>query len=400
VIGATTQGPAQQLVHSMTEYVAVFGDRTGAAGQATYDAADVFFREGGGLLYVGNTAFAGGLSAASSKSSKSTAKVPPEDEAITDAIAQASENLAATLAAADPGVAAALSALTKDLGPGQVFIADQTLATDPANQAALTAHAEANNRVALLSTPDGAATALIAAGTALHTDQNARYAACFAPSAVVPGVTPGTTRTVPMPAVIAGIIARNDLTLTPNQAAAGVNGASAYMLDLAATYTDAEYSSINDAGVNMTRRIYGQIENYGYRSCVDPATSDSDWLEFGNARLNMAICAEADAIGERYVFSQIDGRGITIGDFGSDLSSMLLPYWTGGALYGATADEAYQVNVGSTVNTPDTIANGELHAILMVRMSHMAEWVVIEVVKVATTQSLVPGNPATPALAA
>ena len=46
-------------------------------------------------------------------------------------------------------------------------------------------------------------------------------------------------------------------------------------------------------------------------------------------------------------------------------------------------------------------ANGELHAVLSVRMSPAAEWVVIEIVKVASNQALPGQPPATaPALAA
>jgi hypothetical protein len=67
---------------------------------------------------------------------------------------------------------------------------------------------------------------------------------------------------------------------------------------------------------------------------------------------------------------------------------MLLAFYNEGSLYGTTPQEAYSVDVGSSVNTPTTIANGELHAVLSVRMSPDAEWVVIEVVKVASNQAL------------
>jgi hypothetical protein len=46
------------------------------------------------------------------------------------------------------------------------------------------------------------------------------------------------------------------------------------------------------------------------------------------------------------------------------------------------------VNVDSTVNTPTTIANREMHAVISARMSPDAELVFIEIVKVPTTQAL------------
>jgi hypothetical protein len=379
--GVTPTGPGHALVHSMTEYESTFGARTGQ--EVTYDAADVFFREGGSQLWVSSTT--------------STAAAAAEAEAEPPARARRAGNgEAGTLAAADTGVVTALGRLSKTLGPGQVFIADPVLAAAAANQSALLAHAAASNRVALLSTTDGTAATLIAAGQGMQADANAQYGALFAPSAIVPGVTPGTTRTVPWAAVQAGIIARNDVTLDPNIASAGDNGVSLYAIGLYAAspaYTDTDYANLNAAGVDMARFIYGVIECYGYRSLANPQSGMATWLEFGNCRLAMAITADAEAIGEGYVFAQLDGRGVTIADFGGELSAMLSGYWNDGALYGATAQDAFSVNVGPSVNTPTTIANGELHAILEVRMSTMAEWVQIAIVKVPTTQPLAPPVP-------
>ena len=50
--------------------------------------------------------------------------------------------------------------------------------------------------------------------------------------------------------------------------------------------------------------------------------------------------------------------------------------------------EAYVVNVGPSVNTPATIADGQLCAVLSVRMSPHAELVRIQIVKYPTTVSL------------
>jgi hypothetical protein len=388
IVGATvTTNISYKLVHSMTEYVAVFGARTGV-GNACYDAADAYFQEGGNQLYVAPTNAVGPFIL---ESGVEIADSEPEPEPK----GKGKSGNGADTQALDAGVTAALGRLTEGLGPGQILLADPLLAADPANQSALLAHAAANNRVALLSATDGTSAALTAAATALHADTNARYGALFAPSAVIPGVTAGTTRTVPYTAIEAGIIARNDVSFSQNQAAAGDLGQSLYALDIAGRYTDLEYQNLNAAGVDMARVIYGGVRTYGYRSVVDSAVMPQ-WQWFGWARLNMAITADANAIGEHYVFSQIDGRGHTISEFGGELSAMLAGYYEEDSLYGATPQDAYAVDVSSSVNTPTTIANGELHAVLTVRMSPGAEWVVIEIVKVASNQAL----PGTAALAA
>ena len=59
-----------------------------------------------------------------------------------------------------------------------------------------------------------------------------------------------------------------------------------------------------------------------------------------------------------------------------------------GALYGDTPADAFVVNVGSPVNTPATIAAGELNAQASVRMSPFAQYVQILLTAVPTTQSL------------
>ena len=401
VIGPTESGDAVGLVHSMTEYVANYGDRT-AGNETTYDAADVYFREGGAKLYVARTnpeEVVGVSAQPSGADLEAMTRSELDEYAVTlgldpaDYTTKADELVAVQGAsgalpqATDPGVATALGAMTADLGPGQVFIADPAVASVADNQSALLAHAMSCNRVALLSCADGDATVLGGAGTALQTDANGRYGALFAPSAVVPGMVAGTTRTVPYTAVEAGIIARNDPLYGPNVPAAGVLGQAVYAIDLNGRYSDADYQSLNEKGVNMARLIYGGVRTYGYRACVDPVAAPA-WLDFGNGRLNMGIVAQAEAIGESYVFTQIDGRGRTLSAFGGDLSAMLSVYYDQDALFGETPQDAYYVDVGSTVNTPETIANGELHAVLGVRMSPFAEWVVIEIVKVAVNEAL------------
>jgi phage tail sheath protein FI len=384
LIGATATGVSAQnvtLVRSMTEYENLLGTRTG--GSAAYDAADVFFHEGGASLYVSRT---------NPGTTREGDEEPKADEEPKSKGGRAGPDLQVV----DPTVQAALDALTKDYGPGQVIIADPTLAAVAANQAALIAHAKANNRVALLSCADNASAATLEAiGTGLQTASDGRYAALFAPSAIVPGVTPGTTRTVPYSAVVAGQIARNDAFYSAAQPSAGPLGVAQYALDLVNRYTDAEYTALNDAGVSMARMRFGGVTTYGWRSCASP-TSAADWLMLGWSRLNMEIAARAEVVGERYVFSVIDGRGRTIASFASALSAMLVEFYNDGSLYGATAEEAFFVDVGPSVNTPTTIANGELHAVLNVRMSPDTEWVKIEIVKVSTLQSL--GAPA-PAVA-
>ena len=68
---------------------------------------------------------------------------------------------------------------------------------------------------------------------------------------------------------------------------------------------------------------------------------------------------------------------------------MLHRFYLLGALYGVDADDAFRVETGAAVNTPETLSNGELHAVLAVRMSPAAERVFIEISKSPITVALV-----------
>lgn len=402
MVGATETGADVQEIHSFTEYQAEFGIRTGFV--ESFDAAECFFREGGAKLTVARVvAGVGGLAidpadVPTGTSAEVLAWVggDPDRARVALAVETGSATPRSTLVASLEAVAggpvpqaaattvqAALDRLTKDMGPGQVFAAT---ASPEANHASLLAHAAANNRIALLDPdPASAAAALVTLGDGFKDDPTARYGAVFAPSVVVPGLTSADTRTVPASSIVAGIIARNDAAYTANVASAGVKGESRFGIDLTTRYTDAEREDLNDAGIDALRVMLGGVRVYGYRTLAD---MNSGWGSLSNARLNMEITAKAEEIGERYLFTQIDGRRVTISQFGADLTGMLLPYYDAGSLYGTTKSDAFYVDVGSSVNTDATIAAGELHAVLALRMSPFAEYVLIEIVKVATETPL------------
>lgn len=335
-------------VTSLTDYATRFGNRAAhAAAPELYDAVEFFFKEQGTKLYVSRTA---------------------------DAV--------------DATLTAALALFTRDLGPGQVSAPGRSTAPQ---YTILAAHAEANNRVAILDAPN---TAVVATLTALTTPAGItaaqeRVASLFAPWVVVPGVSSGT-RTIPPSAVVAGLMAKNDgAGITPNQPSAGQLGRSAYGLDVSQAFIDVDRTTLNVNGVNLLRLIGGEVRVYGYRTLSDPAIAvEANYLQLSNARLYMKIQAELDSVGERFIFRQIDGQRLVINEYGGVLTGTLLPYWQRGSLYGASPEEAFRVDVGPTINTDATIANGDLRANIMMRMSPFAEEVFMDLVKTRITEAI------------
>lgn len=291
----------------------------------------------------------------------------------------------------------AYTAFLPTLGPGQVFAPGQTNTGLNGIWSALGAHAQANNRVAVCNMRDNqSASTIVADLGSFGTSAVASYCGFWAGDRQIPGVVSGTNREVSPDSVIAGLCARVDQAGNPNLAAAGINYPLAYatspwsMVSGAPydTYSPADLNTLNGAGINTFQRINGNPTNYGFVSS-QPLTSDAIYWQFNHARLRMGIVAQAQVLGQPFVFAQLDGQGSKALAFASVLDGQLLgPLWKAGALYGATADKAYAIDVGSDINTPATIAAGQLNAKLTVSFSYFAQNVNILINVVPLTQSV------------
>jgi len=439
------------LIRNMSEFVDLLGPRQ--TNSFAYDAADVFFREGGSRIYfsriVGPAAAKDTVTLDDSGSADSI-RVDSLGPGATDlsvavvagtgggtfviviydngveiersydladvaaAVAWASTNeyiRITALGSNDPAVVAAqplasgtddyasitdthrvaaLAVFDMDLGTGQVSIPG---ATTTAAHVGILNHAHAFNRVAVLDATNTASRSTIVAQAdailahADLVDGAEGRGALFAPWDVVPGVVRGTTRTVPPSARVAGLMARSDsISGNPNVPAAGVNGIANYVLSLSQSpWASADREALNVAGVNISRVVQESVRLYGYRTL---APVGDPWDALNAARIRGVIEHDANRIGEQFMFAQIDGKGHKIAEFAGTLTGMLQKYYTLGALYGETPDEAFVVDVGPSVNTPVTIANRELRAVIGIRTSPFAEFVYIEIVKVPITESL------------
>lgn len=305
-------------------------------------------------------------------------------------------NLAATplatgvddhVGANDASWATALGFFTKDLGPGQVMAPGQSTTV---RHTALLAHAELNNRVALLDPADtGTVATLVASVTAVRTLSTARYGSLFAPWVVCPGILAGTFRDLPPSPMVAGIISRNDgRGENSGEPSAGDLGDSFFAIRPKFAFLDIDRTlSLNPGGVNAIISKFGSTRIYGWRTLVDPNTKPN-YINFGHSRLYMAVAAKADVIGENYLLKQIDGRRLLINQFGGELTSMLTTYWADGALFGETPEESFNVDVGDQVNTAQSISEQKLKAVITLRPSEFAEEITIELVKVPITQAV------------
>jgi hypothetical protein len=101
--------------------------------------------------------------------------------------------------------------------------------------------------------------------------------------------------------------------------------------------------------------------------------------------LCLAIAYEGSVIGSGQEGITVDGDGSAVGAFEAYLRAMLEKYVSAGALYAKRNPDgsvlpAYTVDTSSAVNTTESLAAGILRASVRVRLSPVAEYVVINIV--------------------
>ncbi|WP_221585555.1 phage tail sheath subtilisin-like domain-containing protein [Microbacterium sp. G2-8] len=272
----------------------------------------------------------------------------------------------------------ALDLLTPSYGPGQVAIPG---VADAAATTTLLAHVDANpQRVAFLDVGEGDDASTIAtAAAAMAATAGAERAAVFGPWVSLPGS--GAARTVPASVIAAGLAARGDATagnsnnapiFDQGRGAGSVSGA----LGVVTAFGDSDVDDLYDAGVNVFRDVLGVVTLTGWKS----VGTEPVWRQLNIGRLTMEVSARVSALMYQYLGAPIDGQGILLSQVGGDISGYLLGLYNEGALFGDTADDAFTVIADFTNNTPETIANGEVHADIAITASTAAEQIVINVV--------------------
>jgi len=271
-----------------------------------------------------------------------------------------------------------------DLGPGQVAAPGNSA---EAVQQAILAHCAATLRVPVLDAEDtGKAETLIAACGALRGSEGAKQGGIFGPWDIAPGLSIGTTRTVPASGRQLGAMARVDAsTGSPDNAAAGDLGKAQYVIGLSQTFSASDREALNEAGFNVSIMDEGVPTTMGWRTLADPV-NEPGWTPLSSARLMLGLGAGAKKILKRYLFKKLDAGKNTVNRAKGDIENEVVkPAYEAEALYGATEAEAAQVTVTQDVN-PTNGAIGSITATLVARPTLYAEE--IELVVVETNQTI------------
>lgn len=258
----------------------------------------------------------------------------------------------------------------------------------PSVHAGLIAHADANNRLALLVEERDADKGTLI-GTAAVLD--AQRAGLFAPWVMVPDAY-GGSKVISPEGYVAASRARAHGASGPWQAAAGENSRARYVVGPEVAFSAADGEELNDAKVNVIRTIAGSTRLYGWRSL---SADTANWQMLTGADVVNRVVTEAYRQLEPYLFATIDGKGHLLAKVAGTLEGIVLPMADANGLFprysedGETLlDPGYRVNVGSDLNPVSSLALNVVLAELGIRVSPTAEIVQLTVTKAAVTAAL------------
>jgi hypothetical protein len=282
-------------------------------------------------------------------------------------------------------IQAGLDSLTEDHGVGSVCAPGFT--TSAVHQALLN-HGANEKRFALCDGLDvQSTTTLVTAANVIRTalGKKAGYGQMLVPWEVVPGPGIGTV-TIPPCGPVAGRMARADRENTPGpgQPAAGRFAPSRFSVDVTREWTKDERDVLSEAGVNVTRNIKGVVQTYDALTLADQEI----WPQYAEAngmRVVIAIYSECLPALDKRVLQVIDGKRHILKAMEKDLNAICDKWWARDALYGNTADEAFQVDTGPGVNPDEQLAARHIAAQLELRTSPFASTVDLLITKVAAS---------------
>lgn len=277
----------------------------------------------------------------------------------------------------------ALTLFNRELGDGAVAIPSGGTAV----HAGLIAHADANNRLALLS---GARSSDKATLTGVAVALDAKRAGLFAPWVRVPDEFQGT-RAISPEGYVAGARARAHAT-GPWRAAAGQISRSRYVVAPDQVFGTTDSEDLDDNKVNVIRTVGGATVIYGWKSL---AADRENWEYLTGADTVNRVVTEIYRQTEPYVFGVIDSRGHLLAQLQGTLEGIVKPMADAGGLYARedptdrtiVLDPGYRVRV-SELNDVSTAARNTVLAEVGIRVSATAADVLLTVTKAAVTAAL------------
>lgn len=283
---------------------------------------------------------------------------------------------------------AALDSFPAGMGDGAVAIPGLGSAIHDA----LIEHANAYNRVALLSSERGVAVGtLLSQAAAL----DAPRAGLFAPWIQIPDAAGVGSKVISPEPYVAAARARAINQTGPWRAAAGDVSKANWVLAPDEVYPLADSNALDEGKVNAIVTRAGSVRNYGWRSL---AADQVAWQYLSSADLVNRVVVLAQARLEPYVFAPIDDRGHLLSAIAATLEGIVKPIKDADGLFPFTTEDAsgtvsevdpgYKVVVDASLNPRASLAANIIYAHLGLRPAPTAAMIYLTVTKAGVTAPL------------
>jgi phage tail sheath protein FI len=256
--------------------------------------------------------------------------------------------------------------------------------------AGLIAHANTNNRIAILhgafDEDDMATVAADLAG-----EDGAEHAAIYHPWVYTPTSVSGVNRLIPPDGYVMGKRALAHNQNGPHQPYAGLISGARFVNGV---YTDVNKTTgdeLDENFVNAIRIIANQVRIYGARSL----STDTENFRFITSQdvINSVVSAVGASM-EDLIFTVIDGRGGLFAEIEGRIIAICENMKSLGALYegfnanGKKVDPGYTVKCDPSINTIASLAQGTVAAQVGVRVSSIGDKINVTIVKSNLTSTV------------
>jgi phage tail sheath protein FI len=250
-------------------------------------------------------------------------------------------------------------------------------------QLAVIAHCELmGDRMAILDSPPNLSAQEVREWRRTGAGYDSKFATLYYPWIKVLDPVTSTNRFMPPSGHMAGVWARNDAERGVHKAPANevVRGA----VELQTQLTRTEQELLNPIGVNAIRAFPGRgIRIWGARTL----SSDAAWRYVNIRRLFNYLEKSILGATQFAVFEPNDQA--LWGKLRRSISAFLVNEWRKGALFGATADEAFFVKCDEETNPAEVIDAGQVVCQIGVAPVKPAEFVIFELSQFSGGTSLV-----------
>lgn len=251
-------------------------------------------------------------------------------------------------------------------------------------QTSLIAHCEQHaNRVAILDAPPGLAPQAMKEWRSDVAQYDSPFATMYYPWIKVEnpiGTGSDSEVLIPPSGHVAGVWARTDESRGVWKAPA--NDTLRGVLDVERNITQTEQGVLNPIGVNAIRPFGTRgIRIWGARTL----SSDTDWTYLNVRRLFNMI---ESTILEGTQWAVFEPNNVALWEgVNRTLTGFLTGLWQAGALFGASASEAFYVKCDATTNTPQSIDEGKLIVEVGLAPVKPAEFVIFRISQTKQTAS-------------